>query len=303
MKGKIARKGLTLSEVLVTVALISVFASITATGIGRAVATSRATKCLSNQRQIAQALQMFYRDHRSFPEDDVNSLKEVLAGYVNDARVFKCPSDVSGQEDSYKDYYVCRPALEGERVFMLGCPRHPRRGVSLFYNGSANISSLGTVIANGKKISQSAPVEKRTINSGEMSFEDGSMVTVKSSESDFGLTVVESFRLGDGTLYTVVRVSGEGEMDVSVTPGSKFEVVTPSAIVAVRGTKFTVRVNEDSSSSTTEVRVESGIVMLQDRKEGVKRLLRAGRKGFCRKDKKDGKKRRHKRHHDDSDDD
>jgi hypothetical protein len=74
-----------------------------------------------------------------------------------------------------------------------------------------------------------------------MTFDDGSTVEIKNnSGGSYGCFLVQSVRLADGTLYSIVRVQDNGTIDVQVTTGSKFEVVTPSAIVGVRGTQFTV---------------------------------------------------------------
>jgi hypothetical protein len=131
---------------------------------------------------------------------------------------------------------------------------------------------LGVVTANGVKVDQAASEDQRTIGSGAFHFEDGSTVSVASATGGYGVTVVQSFRLPDGSLYTVVRIKGDGEVDVSVTPGSTFEVVSPSAIIGVRGTEFTVRTS--SNGDCTDVGVDDGAVVIENRTSKEVHLLK-----------------------------
>jgi hypothetical protein len=93
---------------------------------------------------------------------------------------------------------------------------------------------------NGEAVSAEASAGSRSMRSGSMSFDDGSTVTITSSAEDYTVTAVASFTMESGRLYTVVRVTGKGEAEFAVTPGSKFEVVSPVAIIGVRGTQFRV---------------------------------------------------------------
>jgi len=263
-------KAFTLTELMVTMGIIGVVASVSMTAVTKATVSYRAAQCVSNQRQISHALQLFYTDHRTFPSDvEGCSLQDSLAGYLDSAALFKCPSDPDPDAaDSYQPYYVRRPTADGGAVFTLGCPRHQnaKKAASLFHDGSAELLTLGGVTANGDPIKQNLPADQRTISSGNMGFEDQSTVNVTSAQAGYGVTLVQSVRLGDGTLYTIVRVKGDGQIDVTVTPGSKFEVVTPSAIVGVRGTVFTVTTS--NSGTVTAATVSQGRVWVQDRVRG-----------------------------------
>jgi len=161
---------------------------------------------------------------------------------------------------------------------MLGCPRH-RNSVSLFTNTRATMTSLGTVTANGVKVDQAASEDARSIGTGGMHFEDGSTVSVASANDGYKVTVVQSFRLADGTLYTVVRVKGDGELDVTVTPGSTFEVVTPSALIGVRGTEFCVLTTQ--GGDCTDVGVDTGAVQLENRASKETHLLKLNYTGYA----------------------
>ena len=301
-------RGVTLVEMMVTLSILVVLAGILLTGISRTFAAAHATSCLSNERQIGQALMLFYHQNMSLPSDsDQYTLRQSLSPYLTDPGVFKCPSDAEGtSEDSYQAYYVRHLPTDGTKWFTLGCPRHAGRGVTLFFNGGVRISDLGRVTADGSTIRQSAPAAERTVSGGDLQFEDGSIVSVgvptagskgvqggggagKPGEGigggtgggkpskDFGVTVIESFRTGDGPLYSVIRIVGDGVIGTSVNTGSKFDVVTPSAIVSARGTRFTVTTSGDGT--LTSVKATEGEVWLTDRSSGGIQVLKAGDPG------------------------
>ena len=98
--------------------------------------------------------------------------------------------------------------------------------------------------------------------------------SITNNETGYGVFLVQSIQLADGTLYTIIRVEDEGEIDVQVTGGSRFEVVTPSAIVGVRGTQFTV-VTYDQGY-TVEVALTTGTVVVKNRATGETSTLATG---------------------------
>jgi hypothetical protein len=74
-----------------------------------------------------------------------------------------------------------------------------------------------------------------------------------------------------------VRVQDEGTIDVNVSSGSKFEIVTPSAIVGVRGTVFEVVTSTDiDGNPKTDVTLTEGTVILMDRVTGETTTLTQG---------------------------
>lgn len=97
------KRGFTLAEMLVVLAIIVVLAAI-ALPVGRALATQGdKARCLGNLRQIGVGLESYLADHGDrFPElelarmsraEDVAVLEVVLADYVGDPGVFRCPAD------------------------------------------------------------------------------------------------------------------------------------------------------------------------------------------------------------------
>jgi prepilin-type processing-associated H-X9-DG protein/prepilin-type N-terminal cleavage/methylation domain-containing protein len=121
--------GFTLVELLVVIGIIAVLIGVLLPALSKARQQSQATACLSNMRQLGQALVMFSQEHNGFlpkgwynnrpvttPPADTNSIAAeagasdswrypypflgwdyVLLGYIkNGKQVFQCPSDPEG---------------------------------------------------------------------------------------------------------------------------------------------------------------------------------------------------------------
>jgi hypothetical protein len=259
----------TLVELLITTAIIGILTTMIVAATYRSMAFHQAQLCMANQRQIGLALHLYYNKHHILPPDVGTTLRRALARILPDPHVFKCPADKEPNwRDSYAPYYVRRTDVEKGEVYVLGCPRH-RSGVRTFQNSRATMSALAPVTADGRVIDQAASIIERTITDGTLAFDDGSRATIRSAEGGYGITVVQSFRLSDGSLYTVIRVWGNGNLDISVTPGARFEVLTPSALIGVQGTRF--RVATADRGGRTRVDVLQGAVVVQGRKPGSSR--------------------------------
>ncbi len=277
-------RGFTLIELLVTIGIIGILAGIGVVTVGKIRATSQQTTCVNNLRGISQGLQLYYNDYMSFPEDgypddgnDIYPLSTELAGYINNKSTFVCPEDKdttsTGNFASYDPYYVSRKNFYGTDELAIGCPRHrgTTNSTSLLSSGSTEVTKIGTVLANGQEIQPDGTTAQRTISNVNdvMTFDDGSTVTITQATGQGGgykVFLVQSVRLADGTLYSIIKVQNDGDIDVQVTSGSKFEIVTPSAIVGVRGTQFTVATT--NLGFTTDVALTTGTVILMDRATG-----------------------------------
>jgi hypothetical protein len=235
---------------------------------------------------LSQGLQSYYNDYMTFPEDgypddgdDMYPLSTELANYIKDKSTFVCPEDddttSTANFASYDPYYVARKGSYDSNELALGCPRHrgAKNSTTAFSTGSTEITSVGAVTVSGQEIPPDGTTAQRTISSvnDKMTFADNSTVTVtNASGGSYGCFLVQSVRLSDGTLYSIVKVQDSGTIDVQVTTGSKFEVVTPSAIVGVRGTEFTVATSDNGSEIgyQTVVTQTAGIVVVTDRETG-----------------------------------
>ncbi|MCP4258157.1 MAG: prepilin-type N-terminal cleavage/methylation domain-containing protein [Planctomycetes bacterium] len=285
---KSRNRGFTLIELLVTIGIIGVLAGIGVVTVGKIKGANNQTTCINNLRGISQGLQSYYNDLRVFPDDgypddgylgdakDTLPLSTELAGYITTKSTFICPNDNDPTSisdfASYDPYYVARKGSYGENELAIGCPRHrgAKNSTSTFASGSTEIMKVGAVQVNGQEIAPDGTTAERTIsgNGDTMRFDDlNTVVTVTdASGGSYGCFLVQSVRLADGTLYSIVRVQDNGTIDVEVTSGSKFEIVTPSAIVGVRGTKFTVTTT--NLGFTTEVALTEGTVVLMNRDTG-----------------------------------
>ena len=163
LKYKERNKGFKLTELIITMSIIGILASLAVVTGGKIKGTTRQTTCINNVRSISQALKLYYNDLRIFPDDgypdDANDplpLSTELAGYIKDKSTFVCPedNDTTSTDNfaSYDPYYVSRKDSYGTDELAIGCPRH--RGASsstiLFFSGSTEITKTGTVLVNGQ---------------------------------------------------------------------------------------------------------------------------------------------------------
>jgi len=293
LKHQLTNKGFTIMEVLITIGIIAALTGTGAVTVSKVRTANQQTTCVNNLRTISQGLQLYYNDHMSFPEDgypddgdDLYPLSTDLASYINNKATFVCPEDndatSTGSFASYDPYYVARNGPYDTEELAIGCPRHRggNNSTSAFSTGSTEITRVGTVLANGQAMLPDGTTAQRTINSvGDvLKFDDGSTVTVtNASGGSYGCILVQSVQLADGTLYSIIKVQDNGTIDVQVTSGSKFEVVTPSAIVGVRGTQFTVQTSANGIAGyKTDVLLTSGIVVVTDRETGKPTILKSG---------------------------
>jgi len=268
-------RAFTMIEMLVTLALLSVLAALGGTVFLQAKAKARTIQCLANQHQITTALVAYYEDNTRFPPDaQYEDLAMALCDYIpwpasrHDLilpQVYKCPNDREGKlRNSYAPYYVRRKDPTAMDSFVLGCPRHGDASEAylntLGLHGAAS-GTAGQITVNDVAVSPEDMYNLRSMQSGEMRFADKSSAKVMLATENYRVTAVASFHLDDGRLYSVVRIDGSGNTDFSVTPGSKFEVVTPVAIIGVRGTGFSVT----SDDGYAKITVTSGVVHVWDR--------------------------------------
>ncbi len=290
LKNRHKNKGFTIVELAITIFLISILSGMGLVGFSKLTATNQQKKCINNLREISQGLQLYHNDIRTFHDDgypddasDVYPLSTELASYITTKSVFVCPEDEDTTSisnfASYDPYYVARPSSYQNEELVIGCPRHSdaSSSTSLFSMGSTEITNIGTVLANGQTIPADGTKAQRTITAvnDTMTFADNSTVEItNASGGSYGCFLVQSVRLADGTLYSIVRVEDDGTIDVNVFPGSKFEIVTPSAIVGVRGTVFDVVTTNGGDS--TNVTLSSGTVILMNSITGKTTTLTLG---------------------------
>ena len=103
--------GFTLTEVLVSVAILLTLAGITYAGLAPVRDRARAAHCVSNLRQVYQAIQMYREDqHGGDPPGALSSAElglppsyDALSTYARDPRVFRCESEYLGPDMGVKE--------------------------------------------------------------------------------------------------------------------------------------------------------------------------------------------------------
>jgi len=229
--------GFTLVELVIVAVVLGLLVTM-AVGILKTPGLKEQQTCVANLYQISKALESYYQDNnRAYPPDNMN-LAVSLTSYLSPA-TFVCPSDsTAGATDSYTAFYVQRSKYDDPSSFRLGCPRHSSLGVNLFYAGQVDRNTRGVVTVGGVEI------DPGDSTSGSLEFADGSRVTVISGT----VTLLQCFGIGGGRAYNILKTNSSGNLEFNVTEGSKFDIVTPSGIVGIRGTVGVVEWGTDDTA-------------------------------------------------------
>ncbi len=278
MRNNRSERGFSLSELIVVIGILSVLTAIIFPVFSNAREATRVVTCAANLQQIGVATKAYVMDHGGPP---MAPLPQSLAWHVNSQSVFVCPND-RNSTDSYSEFFVGRFNDVKASEFLVGCPRHQkgRKTAVVCGKGNGQVGMSAAVLHGGEQIQPGDCVE-----GGVLEFADGSRVEIA---ENLGVVLLVSLSTDDG-MHSVIYVpeGAAGSLEVSVTPGSKFEVASPAAVAAVRGTKFKVSVWEEDGDLHTSVTVHEGEVVVTPRLKGKPEVVKVGQSTHakCNKDK------------------
>jgi prepilin-type N-terminal cleavage/methylation domain-containing protein len=257
------QRGFTLVQLLTVLAVIGVLAAIMISVFTRGRASARQAQCDAHLKDLTLALNEFRTENGHFPEHLVDLRTK---GYIQDDSALHCPSDPD-EQGSYGEYYAIRASRDNNDRPILVCPFHEAdggQGMQAFKDrqtqhgkamkaqlqgasdttverpGQEPIAARGGMEVHGGDLIRTGSGGSATIV-----FADGSSSELRGGSS---VTVMQSFRDGRSTapLYTMVRQKF-GDVLYKVIPGSRFDVVTPTATAGALGTEFRIQINEQGS--------------------------------------------------------
>lgn len=126
----LCRGGFTLTELMVTMAVLAGLAVLAMPMIGVVRARFLQASCLNNLRQIGQAVQAYAADNdgmlptmaalRPSRDDESAAMDTVLGEYLDDPRVFRCPADTKKRLwETTGTSYHWNSALNNQRINRL----------------------------------------------------------------------------------------------------------------------------------------------------------------------------------------
>ena len=269
------RTGFTLVEVLVVVAAVAILAAIAIPVYQSSVQAAKVQSCFSNLRQLSTICDRYMVEHGRYPP----TLEEAVKEFGGSEKLLHCPCAPDSDSHTYSDFYVRRWRYDPETKFWMACPYHRghAKGLQMMLGNDAmrqeSVEAELTEVAGTVKILRLEEDTWVEATAGTKLFPgdsvktegEGSRAMVHFADASTGellddceVRLIDSFRyrIEGVTLYTVVRLK-IGELLSKVTPGSKYEVATPTATIGAKGTQFSILVHEDGE---TEVHVLQGEV-------------------------------------------
>lgn len=262
-----AQRGFTLVQLVVTLGIISMLATLLFSAFSDGRASARQAQCDARLKTIALALDAFRQETGVYPA----TLKELRTKhYLHDDDDLRCPADVR-DDGSYGDFYMIRASHDDPNFPTLVCPFHenisghgaqafkgkytrqfstrPARldqasGATVEHPGQPQVTAIAGMVLHGGDRIRTAAGGAATIR-----FADNSTCKLQGQADS---TVLQSFMAStsSGPLYTTVR-QALGTIIYTVNHGSKFDVATPTATAGALGTKFSITTNAAGTGTLT----------------------------------------------------
>ncbi len=191
-----SRHGFTLIELLVVIAIIAILAAILFPVFARAREKARQTQCLSNNRQIALALNMYAQDNdEMFLPDPKNVAWSTRLTNYNGPSIYDCPSK-TGRGNNHAPEYGYNQNVFGETI---GAVENPS---ALVLVGDLTMGGAAANYAFVAADSDLDPRHGKGVNlacaDGHVEFVDGKTLNVALAATQRGLT----FHPAGGTTNT-----------------------------------------------------------------------------------------------------
>ena len=310
------RRGLTLMEVLIAISIVAILIAIGVPTVRALRESAKRHACAQRLRKISLKIREYYEQKRRYPL----SLRDLYSqGFLQEVSILHCPSDPRTEMEfddplyGYDLFYAPRDPSESKGALACGCAFHSGdRGLVVFLDGTVEevrfdkaklTGASGQVEVRPREKVEWLPAEVGmelrpgdTIRTGsggkaEIAFfgETSRIEILEETVFTIKLLLRDPDTLGLRRLLGVLNGSIWCDVDDAVYAGenNSFEVVTPSVVAGVRGTRFYVSVTNEiyldqdldkdgrKETVTTYIYVSRGRVLAKSKGRRVK--LRAGR--------------------------
>jgi len=310
------RRGLTLVEVLLTVSVVSILVAIGVPTMRALRESAKRHACAQQLRRIALEVREYFEQRRLYPP----SLRDLYTqGFLQQPSILRCPNDprrgVAFDDPlyGYDLFYASRDPSESKEALAGGCAFHSGdKGLVVFLDGTVEevkfdraklTAATGQVEVRPREEAHWLPAQVgMELRPGDaLQTGPGGMAEIAFFGETSKITALEDtllvvkILLHDPDTLGLVRLLGvlngsiwcDVEDGLYASKGGSFEVITPSVVAGVRGTRFYLSVaneillNRDLdndgqiNSVSTYIYVAKGEV--EAKSQGRKFTLKAGK--------------------------
>ena len=241
--------GFTFVHMLTVIIIIWILLGIMTVGMIQLKGHAEITTLMGRANSFAQAMQLYYIEHRAYPSAFPAQLEVTLAPYFDsNSNMFSTTADNNNGPDSINAMYI-QPAQSDPESYMLcfESKYFPEQSVALFADGGAEVVEELEIMYNNAPINPGTSVTGGRIHTG-----SGSIIAPL---NDTTVTVVNSFIAKDGTPYDIVKVEhgNNFKVDALSSNSSIVTISTPHGNNIVRDGGVSVQRVAGSSSYLNKV--------------------------------------------------